>query len=164
MCDFDFSLLMGYLGAFSSLIAAMITAGVALWIAKQWRQQKEGEIIAHEAKLFMYSMTKLESLQMEIEGYRTEGININELVGEYKIVQRRMSDQVNFLGFALSQDKVLDYLSQQYLSQCIVYTKHLEKFILGDEAFIRNKLPHPGDAYDLNVHLLRYATLKKTSK
>lgn len=140
-------------------IATFVGAGVALYISCQWKNQKGSEVIANEAKEYIYNLSKLELIQMEIETKSTTAKRRKELLEEYILYKNKASKHSNFLGKACSKDLTLSNLSSNYGSQCIRYIN----FIKEEKNYDIKDTPHPNDAYLLIEHLLIYALYKNGS-
>ncbi|MFW1951659.1 hypothetical protein [Acinetobacter beijerinckii] len=125
-----------------------------------WHMQKGREVIANEAKEFLYNLSKLESLQSEIESKSNSNTEIQEFFDEYKSTKEKMSNNANFLGLALKKDKTLSHLSTSYLAQCIIYIRRINLKLSENKSYELTDIPHPNDAFLLNEHLLRYALYK----
>lgn len=154
-CIIDWSALGSMLGA----IATFVGAGVALYISYQWKNQKESEVIANEAKEYIYNLNKLESIQTEIETISTSSIRKKELIEEYILYKAKASNHANFLGKACNKDITLSHLSTSYGAQCIRYINFLSE----NRTYSIKDIPNPDDAYLLIEHLLIYALYKNGS-
>lgn len=124
-----------------------------------WHKQKGKEVIANEAKEYIYNLNKLESIQTEIETISTSAIRKKELLEEYILYKAKASNHANFLGKACPKDLTLSNLSTTYSAQCIRYI-----WLLKDSKIYEIKnIPDPDDAYLLIEHLLIYALYKNGS-
>lgn len=148
VCSWDWGAISTFIGVF-----------VALYISWQWKNQKESEVIANEAKEYIYNLSKLESIQLEIETIGTTAIRKKELIEEYILYKDKASNHANFLGKACPKDSTLSNLSTTYGAQCLRYI-----WLLKDTKIYDIKdIPHPNDAYLLIEHLLIYALYKDGS-
>lgn len=152
VCSWDWGAIATFTGAGVTILVAI----VAYWI---WLKQKGKEVIANEAKEYIYNLSKLESIQTEIETVDTPATRKKELVEEYILYKNKASNNANFLGKACSNDLTLSNLSTTYGAQCIIYIKILKN----GESYNIKKIPHPNDAYLLIEHLLIYALYKDGS-
>lgn len=67
-------------------------------------KSKGSEVIANEAKEYIYNLNKLELIQNEIETKSTTAKRRKELLEEYILYKNKASKHSNFLGKACSKD------------------------------------------------------------
>lgn len=157
----------------SKYIPLVIAGGVYLL----WHKQKGKEVIANEAKQYMYYLNKLQSLQIEIHStYRNLLINnrtlnrlmvdpvLEALINEYKSIKSQMSNSGNFLYFALNEDRYFSNLSSTYLAQCLIYIKNLDGVLKNNEALDSNQIPDAHNALEINRYLVEHALYKRKWK
>ncbi|MGP4772537.1 hypothetical protein ACS125_18615 [Acinetobacter sp. PFS20] len=165
MCSLDWGIIKDILVA---LISAGIPSLVAWKIYNGWNNQKGTEVLAIEAKEVIINLSKLQSLQCEMH----EDIFYNNFLHqtdntmkiEYESIYKKLSNSLNFLGFAVKDGDLKNY-SSLVLSQAILFLRDIERMESSPNGgSINIKLIDPSDAYILTLFMLDLALYKKLDK
>jgi len=84
-------------GAISSIAAALIASGTALYISNKWNKQKGAEVIANEAKRLLVELAELRLLIKKIYSGTLAGEDLEQAIKSFDYQKNTISVIIDFL-------------------------------------------------------------------
>jgi len=147
---------------FIPLINGVITFLVTVFLYNRWHRQKGKEVIANEAKQYIYYITELDKIQFDMNKGIEQNIDIKNTFHSYKSIREKLTNHAVFLSLCLrNNDLEYSYLSSKYLLVVNLYIENINDVINENKSLNLSTIPSINDSHDLSSCLLKYALYEK---